>query len=315
MKAEAVFFTRPGKAEIREWDCPDPSPGQVQVRCVANGICMGEVSLFTGRQHGVDYPRAVGHEGVGMVTKVPHGITHLKEGDFVDCFGWSSIQNLDAWRVNKFRRPPVDPAVCIVEPASCVVTALHSYEITPGDRVLLLGAGYMGLLNVQGLGRYPLQDLVVVDIKARNLALASEFGATETVQPGTPDGDERMRQLISEPFDLVVEAAAAACTLQQAGDYCRQGGRLAIFAWHHEPRAVNMTTWHLKGLTVLNSAPGIGTDFNLNSMGRAVRLIERGVFDMHRLITHRHSFTEAQEAMELAAERPEGYIKGVLMFN
>ena len=160
MKSQAVFFTAPGKSEIREWDCPDPDANQVQVRCVANGICMGEVSLFSGRQQS-HYPRPVGHEGIGVVTKVPRNISHIREGDYVDCFGWSSYQNLDAHRVNKFRSPPKDPSVYLAEPAACVVTALYSYNITPGDRVLLLGAGYMGLLNVQGLSRYPLAELTV----------------------------------------------------------------------------------------------------------------------------------------------------------
>jgi len=59
--AQVVFLTGPGKCEIRELDCPDPCPGQVQVRCIANGICMGEVCLFTGQEHS-NYPRRLGHE-------------------------------------------------------------------------------------------------------------------------------------------------------------------------------------------------------------------------------------------------------------
>lgn len=313
MKSLAVFFTKPHETELREWDCPDPGPGQVQVRCVANGICMGEVSLFTGLQHS-HYPRPVGHEGIGVVTKVPRDVTHLAEGDYVDCFGWSTYQNIDAYRVSKFRRQPADPAVLLTEPAACVVTALYSYNITPGDRVLLLGAGYMGLLNVQGLSRYPLQDLVVVDLKPHNLELARKFGATEVIHAGSDEGQKRLEQLRLEPFDLVIEAAASPRTLQSAGDYCRQGGRLAIFSWHHEPRMVDMGVWHIKGLTVLNSAPGIGTDHNVNSMVRAVQLLERGVFDMRELVTHRHRVRDVQEAMELSVARPENYIKGVLLF-
>jgi threonine dehydrogenase-like Zn-dependent dehydrogenase len=50
-------------------------------------------------------------------------------------------------------------------------------------------------------------------------------------------------------------------------------------------------------------------------MQRAATLLERGVFDLSRLVTHRHPIERAQEAMELAALRPEGYIKGVLTFD
>jgi len=121
--------------------------------------------------------------------------------------------------------------------------------------------------------------------------------------------------LKQKPFDLVVEAAGVESTIQMAGELTRGGGRLSIFAWHHEPRTVMMTPWHMRGITVLNSAPGIGTDHNVHPMQRAVALLERGLFDQSRLITHRHPFTAITEAMELAVQRPAGYVKGVLKFE
>jgi threonine dehydrogenase-like Zn-dependent dehydrogenase len=61
----------------------------------------------------------------------------------------------------------------LAEPVECVVRAIDSYGIVPGDRVLVLGTGFMGLLNVQGLARCPLSELVVADLKPRNLELAA----------------------------------------------------------------------------------------------------------------------------------------------
>ena len=52
-----------------------------------------------------------------------------------------------------------------------------------------------------------------------------------------------------------------------------------------------------------------------DSMGRAMRLLERRVLDQSKLITHRHPVAQIQQAMELATERPKGYIKGVLLFE
>jgi len=43
-----VYIVEPGRVEVREMEVPDPQPGEVQVRCIANGICMAEVSLFRG---------------------------------------------------------------------------------------------------------------------------------------------------------------------------------------------------------------------------------------------------------------------------
>ena len=48
MKSLNVVFTRVGKAEVQEHEVGDPREGEIQVRCVANGICMAEVTQFTG---------------------------------------------------------------------------------------------------------------------------------------------------------------------------------------------------------------------------------------------------------------------------
>jgi threonine dehydrogenase-like Zn-dependent dehydrogenase len=191
---------------------------------------------------------------------------------------------------------------------------VRSYDIVPGDRALVLGAGYMGLLNVQLLARCPLVELVVADVKPRNLELARRFGASEVIHAATPEGQERLRALKGR-FDLVVEAAGVPATLAQATDLVRPGGKLGIFAWHHEPRSVDLGTWHTQGLRVLNCAPNIGRDRSEETWDRAIRLLQRGTFDMSPLVTHRHPMEEVQAAMEIAAERPADYIKGVLTFG
>jgi threonine dehydrogenase-like Zn-dependent dehydrogenase len=71
----------------------------------------------------------------------------------------------------------------------------------------------------------------------------------------------------------------------------------------------------MQGIRVLNCAPNIGRDRNEQTWERAIRLLERGLFDMTPLVTHRHAAVDVQQAMELAAERPTDYIKGVLNFE
>lgn len=312
MKSTHVVFDGPGKVQLRDFDLGDPGPNEVQVRCLANGICMYEVSIFRGTEPAPIWP--AGHEGIGIVTKVGSAVKGIAEGECVTTLQWATYQNQPVELTARFAATPDDPAVYFVEPCSCVVTAWNSYNLAAGDRVLVLGVGYMGLLNVQALAGCPLAELVVADVKADNLALAKGYGATETVNVATAEGKARMEALKAEPFDLVIEAAGSNQTLQSAGPLTRIGGRLALFAWHHGLATVDMSVWHLRGLRVLNSSPPIGTDHNIKSMQRAVRLLERGIFDQRQLVTHRHSFAEVQQALEIAAARPDGYRKGVLVF-
>lgn len=313
INAQNIYFAEAGRIEVREESLADPGPDQVQVKCLANGICMFDVSVFNGSEPHFLGGKA-GHEGVGVVTKVGRDVGRLKEGDYVACSHWATVQNQDA-RVAKLTGRPRDPGSFLIEPVSCVVGALYSYDITPGDRVLVCGAGFMGLINIQGLAHYPLRDLIVSDVKETNLALARQYGATETINSGTPEGRARLAELQAEPFDLVVECAGVAATLEDAGKLTRPGGRLAIFAWHHAPRAVDLGNWHLRGLKVLNAAPSISADHNVDNMQRAVWLLERGVFDLSSMLTHRHQFSDAKAALELAAARPPDYIKGVIEFS
>ena len=312
MKTSSIWIVAPQEVEIREIDVADPGPREVQVRCLANGICMLEVSVYKGTERW--YPFLAGHEGIGVVTKVGREVIDIKEGDTVPCRQWQQLANVRADGLPTFRQAPADPALVIWEPVDCVIRALRAYAIQPGDRVLLTGAGYMGLLNVQGLARYPLTELVVSDVNPDRLVLAKAFGATGTIVAGTPEGDARLEALTAQPFDLVIEASGALSALQRAGDLTRAGGRLAIFAWHHGERTVNMTPWHLRGLHVINAAPGIATDYSMNTMERTVRMIEAGIFDQSRLITHRHPAGRVREALDLALRRPPEFIKGVLDF-
>jgi len=314
LKGDEIVFTGLRQTLIRPIVVNDPDHGHVQVRTLANGICMFEVSLFTGAEP-TGFPREVGHEGIGVVEKVGKGVTRVREGDIVTCSLWRTVQNQPASSVHRIPHRPADPETFLVEPANCVVIAVRSYDMVPGDRVLVLGAGYMGLLNVQLLAHCPLAELIVADVKPRNLQLAREFGATEVVNAATAAGQARLEELRKQPLDLVVEAAGAAATLSQATDLVRPGGKLGIFAWHHEPRSVNLSAWHTRGLRVMNCAPNIGRDRNEETWDRAIRLMQRGFFDMTPLVTHRHPAEDVQAAMELAAERPADYIKGVLSFQ
>ena len=314
MKTETILLIADRKIELREIDIPDISDDEILVECVANGICMLEVSVFSGTEKR-SYPYPLGHEGIGRAVKCGKHVKNIKEGDYVTCRGWTRHQVFRKNKLFAFNHPPKDPATALVEPVSCIAGALFSYNIMAGDRVLLLGAGYMGLLNIIGLAHSPVSELVVTDVKEKNLQLAKSFGATHTINSATDQGRLELEKLQENPFDLVVECAGIQSTIDQATKLTRRGGRLSIFSWHHQPRSIDLGKWHGGGFTVLNSSPMITMDRRVSNMERAMRLIECGMFDQSRLVTHRHSYKDAQAAMELAAERRDDYIKGVFLFD
>lgn len=239
MKTETLLLAAERKVEIREMDVPEMTDDGILVECIANGICMLEVSLFSGMEK-FYYPYPLGHEGIGRAIKCGKDVKKIEEGDYVTCRGWARHQMIRENGLFAFKNPPEDPATALVEPVSCVAGALFSYTIMPGDRVLVLGAGYMGLLNVIGLAHSPVSELVVTDIKEKNLELARSFGATHIINSGTDQGRGELEELQKNRFDLVVECVGIQATLDQATKLTRRGGRLAIFSWHHQPRSINL---------------------------------------------------------------------------
>jgi len=317
MKSRAVFFLGNRKLELREIEVPDPEDDEIQVKTVVNGICMMEVWQYNLKDPNWKDALLPGHEGVGVVIKVGRKVATLKEGDYVwtGPSSWSEYLNLKEENAIKLNCSSENAKDYIIEPLSCAVTAAAYLNAYPGDRVILFGAGYMGLLLTQLLARYPLSELIVVDMKKGNLELAKAYGATETIHIGTPEAQERLAELEEKPFDITIEGSGAEQALTLCTKLARSGGKLGIYAWHHDARTVDTSDWHWKGLQVLNVAPGItSNDLPLRQFYAANKLISSGIVNQADLFTHHYSLNDVERAMNESTLRGDGFIKSLLVF-
>jgi threonine dehydrogenase-like Zn-dependent dehydrogenase len=325
-EVQGVWLAGPGRVEIAPVVVPPPGPGEVQVDVQACGICTGDVYRFQaaeqeshrfhsgGRQ---PYPIHFGHEGAGIVRSTGGDVTSVKPGDKVGLLGNRHF----AERVNvKARHAFVIPDSVeafeswILEPVACVVNALESARMRPGDRVLLIGCGFMGNLLLQGLAHSLASAVMVAEVDPARLELARRSEPSDAFDVSEAGEVERLREYARQtPFDVVIEAAGSAPALALAGDVLRRGGTLVMYAWHHGRHPIDTTQWHLGGFRVLNSSPFISDDFGVVAE-RTVRLLAKGIFDLQPLLTHVVDYRKAQETFEAAASRNGGYVKGVLRF-
>lgn len=317
MKSKAVYFLGNRQLELREIEVSDPDGDEIQIKTLVNGICMMEVWQYNLKEPFWKDALLPGHEGVGVVTKVGRKVKGLTEGDYVWTGGssWSEHLNLKEENAIKLNCTAENVEAYVIEPLSCAVTAAAYLNAYPGDRVILFGAGYMGLLLTQLLARSPLSELIVVDLKRENLELAKAYGATETIQIGTPGAQERLAELEKNPFDITIEGSGAEQALTMCTKLARSGGKLGIYAWHHDPRTVDTSAWHWKGLQVLNLAPGITSDDLPNRQFYAAeKLISAGIVSQAALFTHRYALDDVERAMNESTLRGEGFIKSMLVF-
>jgi L-iditol 2-dehydrogenase len=327
LKTETIFFKGNKNIETIEIEIRDPRYNEVQAKTIVNGICMFEVWLY-GRESpqydviddlsayiGIPEDMALpGHEGVGVVTKVGNSVIKVKEGDLITTRHWSRYTNQKEGNFIKINAHSDNLEYHIVEPLACAINAVSYIDFYPGDKVFVFGAGYMGLLLIQLLGYYPLAELVAVDIKENNLEIAKKFGATKVINLKDRDGKEELEKY-KDYFDISYEASGTNMGMDWCTKTTKGGGSIGLYGWIHSSSTVDTSSWHGKGLKVLNVSPAIATDQRpMRSFERAEILMSIGKIYQDRLITNKYEFEDIKRAMEESLERGKGFIKSILKF-
>jgi len=318
LRTQGIYYVAPNRVELREFELGDPDFSEVQIELKATALCAWDQALYKGiLPAGTTYPFLHGHEGAGIVRKVGARVKGFVEGDLVTAMGdnaalWGHYANVPQTALAKLRPDVTDFEHWQAEPVSCAMNGIEWCGVVPGDRVAVIGTGFMGLLLVQGLVHTAAAEVVAIEINPVRLELAKRFGATQTINPHTAEGTEALEALAARPYDIVVEAAGTQEALDYHYSLLRKQGRLCIFSWHKDgPRSVDLGAWHMSGYEVGNASPSISPNFS-RIFARAVPLMEKGVFDLKPLVTHVMSPEQAPELFEIAAHQSDGYIKGVI---
>lgn len=309
MSNKTLRYLDDGSIELFEREVSDPEENEVQIEGGACGICSWDV--VTAKLGNQMHPMAPsGHEGVGYVAKIGAGVTDFKEGDRVAGGGFANVRNLSAQRVFKIPESDLPDEYWIVEPVSCAVTGIDHCQIQPGNRIVVVGCGFMGLLILQGLLRYPLDELIVLDIVQSRLDLAQQLGVGEVYNTAQVDLSDLSRELKSREIDVVVDTSGSQAGLDLSTDIVKRGGRINLFGWlKGQTASFDPTKWHLGGFTVVNSAPASKLR---DTFGPAIRLIHKGIIDLKPLVTHTAALEDYPALMAQILAGDESYIKGVV---
>jgi threonine dehydrogenase-like Zn-dependent dehydrogenase len=309
MKGTTIRYQNDGSIELREVDVADPGIGEIQVAGGACGICSWDI--VTAKLGDRMKPMAPpGHEGMGYVVKVGPNVTGFKEGDRIAGGGFATLRNLPAARAYKLPASELADNYWIVEPVSCIVTGLDHCRLRPGDRVVLIGCGFMGLMLLQGLLHSFAEQVTVVDIAPERLALAQQLGATEVYNSAQEDGAELAQSLKARTIDVVVDTSGSQAGLDLAADVVKRGGIINLFGWIKGQTATfDPTKWHTGGFTVVNSSPSSQLR---DPFPPAIQLLHKGIIDLRPLVTHVAPLQEYPTLMGQILAGDKGYVKGVV---
>jgi threonine dehydrogenase-like Zn-dependent dehydrogenase len=299
----------PRRFVLEDQVVPAPPPGHIRVRIIACGVCASE--LHTVQEDLPTYPLELGHEPVGIVEAVGPGVEDLIEGARVTGgFGPSFADRLVADRRSVVTVPDgLRLEDAIGEPLGCVVEARRRTSVTAGDRIVIVGVGYMGLLMLHLLGVTGAGHVLVVDPRDDARRTALTFEASEAVAPaelasGEADGS----------FDVVIEATGAQEGLDLATRLVREHGVLSILGYHQAPRTVDMQAWNWKAIDVVN-AHVRRRDLLNDAIRSGLELARLGRIRPGDLITHRFGLDGVGEGFAALSDKPAGYIKSIVVME
>lgn len=317
MLVRAVRYTTNGEIELTKIEIGEPEYGQVQVEQAACGICMYDIATCRIGSNWA-YAGLPGHEAVGRVVKVGPNVTSLSVGDRVATGygvpggGFAKVTNVLATQAYRIPEDSdLEDKYWIVEPVACVVNGVDMCRLKAGERVVVIGSGFMGLLFLQILSRMSADQLIAVDIREARLKIAMNMGASEVYNSAEVDADQLVKRLKPRDIDVVVDTSGSQQGLDLASGIVRRGGVLNLFGWIKDARAsFDPALWHMNAVIVINSSPGTRIR---ELFPPAIRLIQARIVELRSLITHVVTLDEYPLLMKDILRGNAEYIKGVVL--
>jgi threonine dehydrogenase-like Zn-dependent dehydrogenase len=317
MRIREVRLVGPRRMEIAERDLV-AAPGQSIVEIAACGYCTTDVHKYLGDDPDVSLPVVLGHEASGIVFETNPPDKRIRPGmrvtgGFEYCFATHV-----AAPTHRLILVPDDVPMehALGEPIACVVNVAQAANPEPGDDVVLIGCGAMGLMTLTLLARSAAASITAVDIRADRLALARELGATRTINAKETDAWRAiMNQTRGKGAEVVIEFSGSPAGFDLAANVVRYTrAKLLVPASHMKPATYDLWPLALNGTQVIFAHPAWSLDFD-EDMRRGLQMLRHGLFPMDRLLTHRFTLEEAAQGMEMAVNGTDGYIKGLLVPN
>lgn len=336
----AIVYEGPGRLVVKDVAKPNAGPRDVLIRVRAAGICGSDLEMARGNRPDVIPPRIPGHEVSGDVDEVGDSVTRFQKGDRVvvePILSCGECRNCRAGRYNvcrdlKFIGVHTDGAfaqflvmpewrvyripggftyeeAAILEPTAVGVHAVGRAKVSPGDSVVIIGAGPIALQIAQVAKAVGAGFIMMTDVLDHRLELAKNLVADLAINPKREDLVQRVKQVTDgEGVDVVIEVVGSSSTILQTMDLVRAGGRiliagLSVESFFTEPPTFWMRQL-LKEVTIETSRSYAANDWNV-----AIKLASRGDIDCRSLVTHRFRLDGVSRAYEVADKKLDNSMK------
>ena len=290
--------TGQGFFEEVEYDKPDPSLDQIEVRAIMTGVCRSDIDMMQGN-FGPLPLEMQGHEGLGQVTRVGALVTDVKEGDYVATRGEPAYADFYNVRQNEFVRVPEADPKYILEPVACGINIVQQsvsdiYKRSgQGKRLLILGSGFLAWVayNTIKLNRFVF-DITVVGNSNKEL-----WGdLLDNTYTGT--------------FDVIIDLSSKTDVF----DKSIVNNEALVVIGSQKLITTDFANLLWKACTIVFPSPR--TDRFYDCMKDAAIWIENGELEVASFWTRGYNRnTEWKQAFADGKDRPDGYSRGYIKWD
>lgn len=336
---KTVHIEKPFEIAVVDTEKPVAGEGEALLKVLYGGICGADVASYTGNQPFTTYPRIPGHEFSAEIISIPENDKGLKAGDIITCNPYFNCgkcyscqrgfvncctdnQTMGVQRDGAFREYITMPIeriydgkglsakeLALVEPFTISYHALHRAPVKPGDKVLVVGAGPIGLFaliaaKAQGA------EVYVADILDGRLDKALHFGAAGVINSKTSNiVEEAMKITNGNGFDVCVEACGQSVTLLSCIDCAAFAANIILIGNGKKETTFLHSILLKKELNVFGSRNSYAKDFMA-----VIDLIASGKVNVLDMVSDIYPIDRADEAFKALANNDGSLAKVLIEF-
>ena len=337
---QTITLDSPGNFSISQTEIPKRPPDSALVRIYRVGICGTDLHAFRGRQPFLNYPRILGHELGVQIMEIDENDQDLHAGDvcaiepYLNCGTCVScrrgktnccttLQTLGvhtdggmrefiAIPVNKLHKSDLLSLdqLALVETLGIGAHAVDRANFNPGEFVLVIGAGPIGLTVTQ-FAKIAGGRIIVMDINENRLNFCQQAFEVEFTVNGRENPVEQLKAITSNEMPTVVfDATGNVKSMENAFSYVASGGKLVFVGLVQDNITFHDPEFHRKEITLFSTRNSTGNDFK-----RIITLMEQNKIDTNPWITHRATSDELIEAFPTWLNPDSGTIKAMVSFE
>ncbi|PXX96268.1 Zn-dependent oxidoreductase [Halomonas sp. LBP4] len=328
---KAFQVSAPLDYRITDIEMPEAAPGEALVRVAFAGICGSDMHIIHGDNAFVRFPRITGHEFAGVVEAVGEGVQDIAVGDRVcidpviscgHCYPCrigrpnvcTSLEVIGVHRNGGFEERVAVPAAnlhhlpkhlgldaaALVEPYTIAANVLDRMQPHPGDRLLVFGAGVIGLTILQMARAKGIEEVIVTDVIDERLEAAKALGARHVLNGRDRDVEQAVMELTKgEGVPLIADAACVPALLPQMLRLASPAGRIGLLGFNPTPSDLVQLEVIKKELTL------VGSRLNNRKFPEVLELMASGRLDPLALVSHRLAFDDMPDAIDMLDHHPE----------